>query len=257
MLHYTIHDNPKSTEWVTFIHGAGGDSNLFYKQLRDFNKHFNVLLIDLRGHGKSKLSETVKRYTFEFIAKDVIEVFEHLKIEKAHFVGISMGTILIKELARLKPELVNSMILGGAVMELNITSQLLMGFGIVFKNILPYMALYKLYARIILPLRNHAESRNLLVSQAKNLARKEFLRWFRLTSQINKKLRFFRLEEFNIPTIYIMGDQDHMFLPSIKKLVSKHNLSSLFVIPECGHVVNIDKPKVFNQQSIHFLKSIS
>lgn len=256
MLHYTEHINENSEEWVTFIHGAGGDSNLFYKQLRDFTKHFNVLLIDLRGHGKSKISETVKRYTFEFIAKDVIEVFDHLGIKKAHFVGISLGTILTMEIARIKPELVSSMILGGAVMRLNIKSQLLLGFGIVFKNFLPYMALYKLYARIILPLRNHSESRNLLISQAKSLAQKEFERWFRLTAQINKKLRFFRLEEFNIPTFYIMGDQDHMFLPSIKKLVSRQELCSLYVIPDCGHVVNIDKPKIFNQQSINFLTSV-
>ena len=256
MLHYTIHRNAMSDEWVAFIHGAGGDSNLFYKQLRDFNKHFNVLLIDLRGHGKSKLSDTVKRYTFEFIAKDVIDVFDHLRIPKAHFVGISLGTILIKEIARLKPDIVNSMILGGAIMKLNITSQFLMGFGMLFKSVLPYMMLYKLYARIILPLRNHAESRNLLISQAKSLAQKEFIRWFRLTSQINRKLRFFRIEEFNIPTFYIMGDQDHMFLPSVEKLVNRQKLSSLFVIPDCGHVVNIDKPKVFNQQSISFLRSV-
>jgi len=256
MLHYTVHKNENSDEWVTFIHGAGGDSNLFFKQLRDFNKHFNVLLLDLRGHGKSKFSETVKRYTFEIIAKDIIEVFDHLEIKKAHFVGISLGTILTMEIARIRPELVRSMVLGGAGMKLNIQSQMLLGFGLVFKNFMPYMALYKLYARVLMPLRNHSESRNLYIRMAKSLARKEFDRWFRMTAQVNKKLRFFRLEEFNIPTFYIMGDQDHMFLPSIKKLVSQQELSSLYVIPDCGHVVNIDRPKIFNQQSIDFLNSI-
>ena len=54
MLNYTSLINSESHPWVTFIHGAGGSSTIWYKQLRDFKKHFNVLLIDLRGHGRSK-----------------------------------------------------------------------------------------------------------------------------------------------------------------------------------------------------------
>ncbi|MBT8188734.1 MAG: alpha/beta hydrolase, partial [Croceitalea sp.] len=54
MLHYTKYVHKSSQEWVTFVHGAGGSSTIWYKQLRDFKKHFNVLLLDLRGHGNSK-----------------------------------------------------------------------------------------------------------------------------------------------------------------------------------------------------------
>ena len=54
MLYYTTHLSTPDAEWVTFIHGAGGSSGIWFKQIRAFQKHFNVLLIDLRGHGKSK-----------------------------------------------------------------------------------------------------------------------------------------------------------------------------------------------------------
>ena len=54
MLHYTTYLKDKSAPWVTFIHGAGGSSSIWYKQVRDFKSDYNVLLIDLRGHGKSK-----------------------------------------------------------------------------------------------------------------------------------------------------------------------------------------------------------
>ena len=40
-------------DWVVFVHGAGGSSSIWYKQVRDFREHFNVLLIDLRGHPAS------------------------------------------------------------------------------------------------------------------------------------------------------------------------------------------------------------
>jgi pimeloyl-ACP methyl ester carboxylesterase len=52
-----------------------------------------------------------------------------------------------------------------------------------------------------------------------------------------------------------VGNQDAMFLPSIKALVkSHHKYASLQVINNCGHVVNIDKPNIFNKKSLAFLK---
>ena len=54
MLHFKTFLRKEKSSWVTFVHGAGGSSAIWYKQLRDFKKKHNVLLIDLRGHGKSK-----------------------------------------------------------------------------------------------------------------------------------------------------------------------------------------------------------
>ena len=48
MLHYTIYkNNDTSLPWLTFIHGAGGSSSIWHKQIRFFSKFFNLLLIDL------------------------------------------------------------------------------------------------------------------------------------------------------------------------------------------------------------------
>ena len=82
MLAYTTYTHPTSTEWVTFVHGAGGSSSIWFKQIRDFQKHFNVLLLDLRGHGNSnqQIKEAFKqKYTFESIAIDINEVNYHIK----------------------------------------------------------------------------------------------------------------------------------------------------------------------------------
>ena len=53
MIHFTVYEKDKDAQWVTFVHGAGGSSSIWFKQIRDFQKHFNVLLLDLRGHGNS------------------------------------------------------------------------------------------------------------------------------------------------------------------------------------------------------------
>ena len=260
MLHYYSYPNTNATEWVTFVHGAGGSSSIWYKQVRDFKKEFNVLILDLRGHGNSKptLKDTFNsKYTFDSITNDIVEVIEHLKIQKSHFIGISLGTILIRNLAEKRPELVKSMTMGGAIIKLNFRSQVLMKLGVVFKSVVPYMLLYKLFAFIIMPKRNHKNSRMLFVNEAKKLYQKEFIRWFKLTAEINPLLRFFRAKDIKIPTLYIMGAEDHLFLPSIRHIVSEHLSSTIFVIENCGHVVNVEKPVTFNVQTIRFIQSLA
>lgn len=257
MLSYSIYKNKNTTKWVTFVHGAGGSSSIWFRQIRAFKKEFNVLLLDLRGHGNSKpsLKESFNQdYTFDVITNDMIEVLNHLNIKKSHFIGISLGTILIRNLAEQKPELVESLVMGGAVLKLNVRSKLLMGFGNVFKSVVPYMFLYKLFAFIIMPKKNHKESRLLFAREAKKLYQKEFIKWYKLTVEVNPLLRFFRLNDIKIPTLYIMGEQDHLFLPSIKKIASSHLSASLHVIKDCGHVVNVEQPNLFNEKVISFLK---
>lgn len=256
MLHYQTYEQKPDSQWVTFIHGAGGSSSIWYKQIRDFKSQFNVLLIDLRGHGKSKnhIYKNLKRYNFQAIGDEVIDVLTHLSIKQTHFVGISLGTIIVREISERYPDITTSMIMGGAVMQLNLKGQILMRLGNALKSILPYLFLYRLLAFVIMPKKNHRESRNLFINEAKKLYQKEFIRWFALASTVTPMLRLFRFKDNGIPTLYIMGEEDHMFLPSISKIVKHHSSSKLFVIPRCGHVVNVDQPTIFNTESIKFLK---
>ncbi|AEH02575.1 alpha/beta fold hydrolase [Lacinutrix sp. 5H-3-7-4] len=260
MINYTTYKHETATQWVTFVHGAGGSASIWFKQLRSFRAEFNVLVLDLRGHGNSKpaLKDAFnKKYTFNSITNDIVEVIDFLKIKKSHFVGISLGTILIRNLAEIHPKRVQSMIMGGAVMKLNFRSQLLIKLGVIFKSVVPYMLLYKFFAFVIMPKRNHKKSRLLFVNEAKKLYQKEFVRWFKLTSEINPLLKFFRAKDIKIPTLYLMGEEDHLFLPSIKKITSQHVFSNLFVVKNSGHVVNVDQPDVFNTQTISFINSVS
>ena len=183
-----------------------------------------------------------------------MEVLDHLKIKCAHFIGISLGTIIIREIAERFPERMGSMILGGAVMKLNTRAQFLMQLGNIVKSVVPFILLYRFFAWIIMPRRSHREARNLFIGEAKKVYEKEFKRWYTLIAEINPLLRLFRLKDSGIPTLYIMGSEDHMFLPAISKLVTDHASSQLHVITACGHVVNVEQPIEFNTIAIKFLK---
>jgi len=215
-------------------------------------------MVDLRGHGGSKNHlnwQNFPRYTFEDISAEVVEVMDHLEIEKSHFVGISLGTIVIREIAEKQPERVSKMIMGGAILKLNFRSQILMRLGVIFKSVVPYILLYKLFAWIIMPRKKHKESRSLFVREARKLYQKEFIRWFRMAAEINPLLNAHRTTTTDHDTLYVMGDEDHMFLPAIQKVLGQLNSPhlQLAVIPECGHVVNVEKPEQFNKISLNFL----
>jgi len=115
------------------------------------------------------------------------------------------------------------------------------------------MWLYSLFAFIVMPRKQHSESRNLFIREAKKLYQKEFLRWFKLTKDINPLLKYFKESDLGIPTLYVMGDQDIMFLEPVKNIVKKHKASVLNILEKCGHVVNVEQPKAFNALSVKFI----
>jgi len=261
MLHFKTYEHTDAdAPWVVFVHGAGGSSSIWFLQIKEFIRHFNVLLVDLRGHGKSKhivAHKEDRHYNFEDITRDIIEVLDSLKIDKAHFVGISLGTILIRNMSEIAPERVSSMIMGGAIIRLNVRAKVLVTLGNMFKRVVPYMWLYSFFAWIIMPRERHKKSRLLFVNEAKKVAQKEFMRWFRLTYELTPLLRYFEEKDTGIPTLYLMGEEDHMFLPAVRLIITRHTNSWLEVIENSGHVCNVDQPREFNARAIAFLKRMN
>ncbi len=258
MLHHKIFHHKTSKTWVVFIHGAGGSNVVWFRQLRDFKKHFNVLLVDLRGHGKSKSNYTEEEmYRFDEIALDVIKTMEHLHIHEAHFIGISLGCTVIRAIDKLAPGRAASIILGGAVVQFNKKINVLVTLAKLLNSILPYMWLYKLNAWILIPSKKHAQSRKLFISEAINLGEREFKKWLHMSKEIRNNLKEFLIKEASAPVLYLMGEHDHMFLPMVSELVQKHFNSKLEVISDSGHVCNLDQPDLFNRLSIQFIKSFS
>ena len=254
MLHHTLYPaTNNSKKWITFIHGAGGSSSIWFNQVRFFKSYFNVLLIDLRGHGKSAASPEGTQYTFDKIIEDLIEVLDHNKINKCHFVGISLGSILIQKMLFKYQSRVEKIGLGGAILNLNFQSRVLMFFGNLTQSILPFIWIYTFFAYVIMPYRNHRKSRALFIREAKKLSQNEFKRWYKLTKKILPLLEKIRSYKVKTPVLYIMGKEDYMFLPFVKEMVQAHESSSLITLSDSGHVVNIDQPEQFNNNLLTFL----
>ncbi|WP_017380668.1 alpha/beta fold hydrolase [Paenisporosarcina sp. TG-14] len=256
MLHYKTYIASPSAPWVSFVHGAGGSSSIWYKQIREFRKSHNVLLIDLRGHGKSSRGLWKKGDSFIHIADEVKTVLNELNIKRTHVIGMSLGTIVAQTMAERFPERVSSLILGGAIIRLDIRTKLLLWTGRVTKRFIPYMLLYKLFAWIIMPKKRHEESRSFFVNQAKKMCQKEFIKWFSLTKLINPYLTRLQIKTNAIPTLFLMGVEDYLFMPPVEEVVKRNSEFNLIKIKDSGHVCNIDQPDKFNELSIDFIATI-
>jgi pimeloyl-ACP methyl ester carboxylesterase len=105
-----------------------------------------------------------------------------------------------------------------------------------------------------MPKKRHEQSRLLFINEARKLCQKEFIRWFKLTYEINPLLNYFEEKEIAVPTLYLMGEEDYMFLPPLKRIVAKHKHCILKILENSGHVCNLDRPDLFNFLSISFIK---
>jgi len=94
---------------LIFIHGLGENALSWHFQTTFFNKTFRTIAMDLRGHRGS--GDGLAPITLDLLASDVISLLDYLGIEKAHFIGHSMGGVILQEIAARNPERILSIVL--------------------------------------------------------------------------------------------------------------------------------------------------
>lgn len=110
-LYYEIFGEDKE-ETMIMLHGNGEDSRYFAHQTEFFKKYMRVVVVDMRGHGKSKLGS--RRLDFRLFADDVVALMDHLHIDQAHMLGFSDGGNTAIQLGLHHASRVQSLVLNGA-----------------------------------------------------------------------------------------------------------------------------------------------
>jgi pimeloyl-ACP methyl ester carboxylesterase len=110
-LRYIVHgDGPP----VILLHGFAANAEMWNTVAGELSKRYRVIAMDCRGHGKSDKPHDPNLYGREMI-EDVVRLMDHLKIEKAHVVGYSMGAEIAGHLMIAHPDRLLSVTLGGGV----------------------------------------------------------------------------------------------------------------------------------------------
>lgn len=97
-------------EPLFLIMGFAGSKMAWYFQRRDFRKHFQVVTFDNRGVGQS--DQPTGPYSMQMFADDTVGLMDHLGIDKAHVLGVSMGGMIAQHIALSHPERVRKLVLG-------------------------------------------------------------------------------------------------------------------------------------------------
>ena len=83
--------NKKKSIPVVFIHGVGLDHQMWDQQV-DYLSEFSILTYDLLGHGKTPFHKD--KLNLKDFSSQLLELLDHLKIEKINLVGFSLGSLI-------------------------------------------------------------------------------------------------------------------------------------------------------------------
>lgn len=108
-LYYELHGKG---EPLLLLHGNGEDHRYFCHQITYFSQHYQVIVVDMRGHGQSEMGLTP--LSFALFADDVKALLTYLHIAKVHILGFSDGGNTAMVFSLSYPEYVETLILNGA-----------------------------------------------------------------------------------------------------------------------------------------------
>lgn len=254
MLKYETVDN-QAEEWVVFVHGLGGSTKTWKKQIDSFSENYNLLLLDLPGHG-SNADNTIYKVDPQKLHAGIKETLDHLHIARAHFVGMSLGTLVIANFAIRYPEYVNTIIFGGSVLKLSGIYKRALILANRIKRRVPYKFLYRFFAWFMMPKKRHRKSRGVFLREVVKLRKETLFAWMEyLMVTINPDKILAKLDFLGKSILMISGEEDHCFLADAKAVAKKLKGAEIKVIKKCGHVCSIENWKSFNYLALEYLSA--
>ncbi|MFX1589885.1 MAG: alpha/beta fold hydrolase [Promethearchaeota archaeon] len=236
---------------LLLIHGLGSSTRDWEEQVPVFSQKFQVITIDLRGHGKT--DKPKGPYSMEMFAKDIANLLNKLGINSTHILGISLGGGIAFQFAVDYPEMVNSLIIVNAGIEIP-TDSFKMKLEAFKRTLIVKLVGMKKMGNVLAP-------RLFIKPEQEELRKKLIERW----SENDKKAYISamraligwsvrdQLNKLKFPTLIIGSDEDYA-PSSIKEEYAALIPNAKFIeIEDARHAVTMEKPKEFNEIVMKFL----
>ena len=247
---------------ILFLHEFAADHSNWEPQLRYFSRGHRCIAYAARGYTPSDVPDSVEVYTYRHFYMDALAVLDHLQVDKAHFVGLSMGAYSSLQVALEAPERLMSMTLAGV------------GSGSSLDDLDAFRAQCRANAEqfetlgsaevakvtreapgripfLVKDPRGHAD---FYAALARHDARgsANTMRGFQggrpsIYTQVDA------IRKARTPALIICGDEDDNCVePSL--FLKKHLAASgLTFFPKSGHVLNLEEPALFNAMVERFI----
>jgi pimeloyl-ACP methyl ester carboxylesterase len=92
---------------VVFVHGLGFTSDMWHYQIPVLAREYQVVSFDTRGHGRS--DKPSGPYDLQMYVDDVMALADLLRIDKAVYIGLSMGGGIVQSIALQHPDRVTAL----------------------------------------------------------------------------------------------------------------------------------------------------
>ena len=225
---------------IVFIHGLS-DSLNYWKVLREgLKKDYQILSYDLRAHGESENGE--EEITIDLYQNDLYHLLKGLNIEKAVFIGLSLGGNIALNFAINHPEMVNGLIIMSSFSEFDdelkeIFDKFEMGIDEGFEEFYDIILPYTLPEEL---LEKHEEELEFIKHEAAKTANIEGIK-----AGIKAGYSYSitdKLDMINAPTIVIAGEDDNLTNPDIQmKIHDNINGSEMIILEKTKHNVLIGR----------------
>ena len=232
-LYYEIHGEG---EPLFLLHGGSASIESYENQIPALAKHFQVVAIDSRGHGRT--GDSPLPFSYELLAEDTVALARHLGLKKISVLGWSDGGIIALHLAIHHPDLITKIAITGANFHFDGTTdefKQLVGDG--GNKDLP-QELIDLYGAIS---PDSIEHWPVLLSKLKNM-------WMTSPNYTIDQLKTIKAR-----VLIISGDRDIVKLRHTVEMFEAIADAQLCVIPGSSHFVPLEKPALFNQIALRFL----
>lgn len=250
-IHY-LEYHPGGAQTVLLLHGLGATGASWEFQFQPLvEAGFHILAPDTRGFGAS--SYPGKTSVAE-MAGDMAALLEHLEVSACHVVGISMGGTLALQLAVDHPGMLQKLVLVNTFASLrpdkiSVWLYFILRFALVHTLGLPAQA--QAVAKRIFPKAGQEELRQALISQILQADPRGYRAAMRALGLFDIRQE---LSGIRAPTLVITSGSDTTVPPKTQKVLSENiPQASTKLIPDAGHAVIVEKPRIFNQILLDFL----
>lgn len=249
---------------VVFVHEFAGDHRSWEPQMRFFSHRYRCVAFNARGYPPSDVPEDTDRYSQERARDDIAAVLDHLGIERAHIVGLSMGGFATLHFGLAHAHRARSLTIAGC------------GYGArpgeedkfrteceaaaqAFDT--DWAAAAAKYAigptRVQYQNKDPRGWREFADALAGHSARgaANTLRGVQKRRPLLYQL-VEGMKKIALPTLIMTGDEDEPCLEAGLLMKRSIPASGLVVIPRSGHAINLEEPEAFNREVADFLAAV-
>jgi pimeloyl-ACP methyl ester carboxylesterase len=241
---------------LIFVHEFAGDHRSWELQMRHFGQRYRCIAFNARGYPPSDVPEGQAAYSQSRAADDIASLLDHLSIDRAHVVGLSMGGFAVLHFGFRHATRALSLCVAGCgygaepEQRERFRAEAATIAGFITSAGMPAFAEKYAYGPTRVQFENkdprgHAEFKRMLAEHSALGSANTQLGVQRERPSLYDLIE--DMKRLTVPTLILTGDEDWpCLLPGI---LLKQNIpaAALAVMPNCGHTINLEAPGEFNR----------